>query len=61
MNSAQKSDREQSKPLRTFHNRLYTTHKAVDYTQGLCDSYPSLVLGQSIQSLEDGLYLALPQ
>ena len=33
----------------------------MDYTQGLCNSYPSLVLGQSIQSLENGLYLALPQ
>jgi hypothetical protein len=55
------SIREQSEPFRTFHNRLYATHKAVDYTQGLCNSYSSLLLGQSIQSLENSLYLALPQ
>ena len=47
--------------FRTFHNYLHITYKAVDDTQGLCNSHPSLVLGQSIQSLQNRLYLALPQ
>jgi hypothetical protein len=47
--------------LRTFHNYLHVTDKTMDYTQGLCDGHPSLVLGQSIQSLEYSLYLALSQ
>ena len=33
----------------------------MDHTQGLRNSHPSLILSQSIQSLEDSLYLALPQ
>jgi len=36
-------------------------HKTVDDTQCLCNGHPSLILGQSIRSLEDRLYLALPQ
>jgi hypothetical protein len=47
--------------LRTFHNSLHITHKTVDHTQGLHNSHPSLVLGQSIQFLEYGLYLAVAQ
>ena len=45
--------------FRTFHNYPYITHKAMDNTQGLRNRHPSLVLGQSIQSLKYGLYLAL--
>ena len=33
----------------------------MDQTQGLRNGHPSLILSQSIQSLEDSLYLALPQ
>ena len=47
--------------FRTFQNDLDITHKTMDHTQGLCNSHPSLVLGQSIQSLQDCLYLALSQ
>jgi hypothetical protein len=47
--------------FRTFHNYLHISHKTIYYTQGLCHSQPSLVLGQSIQSAEYGLYLAVPQ
>jgi hypothetical protein len=47
--------------LRTFHHHLYTFHEAMDNTQGLGNSYPSLFLRQSIQSLNHALYLALPQ
>ena len=46
---------------RTFQNCLYITHQTMNHTQCLCNSYASLVLGQSIQSLESGLDLALPQ
>src|SRR6266478_1872978 len=45
----------------TFHDHLYASHKTMDDTQGLCNSHPSLFPGQSIQSLEDGLYLAFPK
>ena len=45
--------------FRTFHNYLHITDKTVDDAQGLCNSHPSLVLGQSIQSLKYGLYLAV--
>ena len=45
--------------FRTFHNYLHVTDKTMDDTQGLCNSRASLVLGQSIQSLENGLYLAV--
>ena len=34
--------------LRTFHNYLHVTYKTMDNTQGLCDSHPGLILGQSI-------------
>ena len=47
--------------LHAFHNHLHITHKTMDDTQGLCNSHSSLVLGQSIQPLENSLYLALPQ
>jgi hypothetical protein len=47
--------------FRTFHNCLHTTNKTVDHTQGLGPSDPSLFLRQSIQSLQNRLYLALPQ
>jgi hypothetical protein len=33
----------------------------MDHTQGLRNGHPSFILSQSIQSLEDSLYLALPQ
>ena len=46
---------------RTFHDCLHATHETVDHRQGLCNSHSSLVLGQSVQSLEYGLYLAVPQ
>jgi hypothetical protein len=47
--------------FRTFHNYLHITHETMDHTQGLCDSHASLVLGQSIQSLEYRLDLAVAQ
>ena len=47
--------------LRTFHNHPYIAHETMDHTQCLCDSHPRLVLGQSVQSLENCLNLALPQ
>ena len=31
--------------LRTLHDFLHITHKTMDHTQRLCNSYPSLVLG----------------
>jgi hypothetical protein len=46
---------------RTFQNRLHVTHKTMNHTQCLCNSYSSLVLRQSIQSLKDRLDFALPQ
>jgi hypothetical protein len=49
------------KAFRTFHNHLHISDKTMDHTQGLRNNHPSLILGQSIQSLEDPLYLALPQ
>ena len=45
--------------FRTFHDYLDITDKTVDHTQGLCNGHPSLILGQSIQSLEYCLYLAV--
>ena len=48
-------------PFLTFHNCLDTTHKTIDYTQGLGTGHTSLFLGQSIQSLQNRLYVALPQ
>jgi hypothetical protein len=45
----------------TFHNYFHITDQTVDDAQGLCNSHPSLVLGQSIQSLKYGLYLAVSQ
>jgi hypothetical protein len=47
--------------LRTFHNHLHITHKTMDHTQRLSNSHPSLILGQSIQSLNSGFYLAVAQ
>ncbi len=47
--------------LRTFHGHFQITHKSMDHTQGLCDSHQSFSLGQSIQSLDNGLYLTLPK
>ncbi len=46
-------------PLRTFHNYLHITHKTMDHAQRLSNSHPSLLLGQSIQSLNGGFYLAV--
>jgi hypothetical protein len=46
---------------RTFQNSLHIAHKTMNDTQCLCNSYPRLVLGQSIQSLENGLDFALSQ
>ena len=45
----------------TFHNYPHIAHKAMDNTQRLSDSHPSLLLGQSIQSHQHGLNLTLPQ
>ena len=47
--------------LRTFHNYPYIAHETMDHTQCLRNSHPRLVLGQSIQSVENCLNLALPQ
>ena len=47
--------------LPTFHNYPHITHKAMDHTQRLCNSHPSLLLGQSIQSHQHGLDLTFPQ
>ena len=33
----------------------------MDHAQGLCDSHPCLVLGQSIQSLQNRFNLVVPQ
>ena len=44
---------------RTFHNHLHVTHKTMDHAQRLNNSHPSLILSQSIQSLERSLYLAV--
>jgi hypothetical protein len=46
--------------FRTFHNYLHIADKTMDDAQGLCNSHLSLIPGQSIQSLEYGLYLAVP-
>jgi hypothetical protein len=43
--------------LRTFHDHLHITHKTMDHAQRLRNGYPSLIPGQSIQSLEYCLYL----
>jgi hypothetical protein len=43
--------------LRTFHDYFHITHKTMNDTQRLRNGYPSLLLGQSIQSLEYFLYL----
>ena len=48
-------------PLLTFHNHLHIAHKAMNDTQCLRNGHPRLILGQSIQSLENCLNLALPQ
>ena len=47
--------------LRTFHNHPYIAHETMDHTQCLRSSHPRLVLGQSIQSVENCLNLALSQ
>ena len=47
--------------MRTFHYYFDIAHETVNDTQCLCNSHPSFILGQPIQSLEDSLYLALPQ
>ena len=47
--------------LRTFHNHRYIAHETMDHTQCLRNSHPRLVLGQSIQSVENCLDLCLPQ
>ena len=47
--------------LRTFHNHLHITDKTVDHAQRLSNSHPSLILRQSIQSLDSGFYLAVAQ
>jgi hypothetical protein len=46
--------------LRTFHDYLHITQKTMDHTQRLSNSHPSLILRQSIQSLDSGFYLAVP-
>ena len=45
--------------LCTFHNYLHITHKTMDHTQCLSNSHPSLILCQSIQSLDSGFYLTV--
>jgi hypothetical protein len=46
---------------RTFDNCIHVSNETMDDTRGLCSGHPSLLLGQSIQSLENCLYLALPK
>ena len=45
--------------LHTFHNYFHITHKTMDHTQRLSNSYPSFILRQSIQSLHSSFYLAV--
>lgn len=45
--------------LRTFHDHLHIVYKAMYNTERLCDGYPGLILGQSIQPLKYSLNLAL--
>ena len=47
--------------FRTFHNDLHITHETMHHAQGLCNSHLCLVLGQSIQSLQNSFNLAIPQ
>ena len=53
--------REIEEKLPTIHDYFHIAHKSMDDTQSLCDSHPSLVLGQSIKPLEYSLDLTLPQ
>jgi len=46
---------------RTFHDYPDITHKTMHDTQRLGNSHPGLILGQSVQSLENCLDLALSQ
>jgi len=46
------------KAWRTVHDQLHIVHKAVDNLQGLRYSHPSLILGEAVQPLEDGLDIA---
>ena len=47
--------------FRTFHNYLHMINKTMDHTQGLRSSYPGLLLGQSIEPLNDCLNFAVTQ
>jgi hypothetical protein len=50
-----------SKRLRTFHYYFRIIHKTMHHAQGLYNRYPSLVLSQAVQSLEDCLDFGLSQ
>ena len=45
--------------LLTIHYHLHILDKTVNDLEGLCCGYPSLILGESIQSLEHRLYVLL--
>jgi hypothetical protein len=57
--SARNFYKQSCKVLRTFHYFPHIPHKTMDSTEGLCNSRPTLVLGQSIQPLENSFYLPL--
>ena len=57
--SARNFYKQSCKVLRTSHYFPHVPLKTMDSTEDLCDSRPSLVLGQSIQPLEDSFYLPL--
>jgi hypothetical protein len=43
----------------TLHLFRFVIRKVMDHSQGLCNSRQTLILGQSIQSLEGSLYFVL--
>jgi hypothetical protein len=47
--------------LRTFHNYPHIISETVGNTQCLCDSHPSLVLGQLVYLLQGSLNPVLPK
>jgi hypothetical protein len=47
--------------LRTAHDELHVTHKAVNDLKRLCAGHSSLVEGKAVQSMEHVFYLALAQ
>ena len=47
--------------LRTFHNYIYITYTTMCNVTNAWDSYSSLVLGEPIDSLQNGFNLVAPQ